>query len=274
MMLGHAPVILPAVAGSSFASACLFYVPLFSFTPRSLVRLRRRASRSRASAGAAGNASPSPPSPRDRAGSAIAWRAGIRPPIMIVHAAMREAEPPLPAASGFALLAPGFRPFYLLRERLRRAVDSALGAAVLGLLRPAVPRRAGLARARDAVRLHARRHRRLPLHGGRNWTGRPTPAGWPLAALVLLWIAARVLVLTPYARRRRGRERRLPARRGDGLAIPFVQAGNRRNYFFVGLLCCFAVAAAFVHLAQLGLVACPPVSASRSRSTSCSSSSP
>ena len=27
----------------------------------------------------------------------------------------------------------------------------------------------------------------------RNWTGRPTPAGWPLAAIVGLWVAARVL---------------------------------------------------------------------------------
>ena len=33
---------------------------------------------------------------------------------------------------------------------------------------------------------------------GRNWSNQPTPTGAPLAALALLWVAARVLVLTPY----------------------------------------------------------------------------
>ena len=33
----------------------------------------------------------------------------------------------------------------------------------------------------------------------RNWTGRPTPSGPTLAAIALLWIAGRVLVLTPWA---------------------------------------------------------------------------
>ena len=32
----------------------------------------------------------------------------------------------------------------------------------------------------------------------RNWTQLPTPAGAPLAALAMLWLAGRVLVLTPY----------------------------------------------------------------------------
>jgi len=41
------------------------------------------------------------------------------------------------------------------------------------------------------------------------------------------------------------------------LAIPFMKAGNRRNYFFVGLLVLLAVAAAFVHLAQSGVLALP-----------------
>jgi uncharacterized protein involved in response to NO len=59
---------------------------------------------------------------------------------------------------------------------------------------------------------------------GRNWTGRPTPAGWPLAALALLWIAARVLVLTPYAAAARWRERRVSARRGGG-ASRFPSSG-------------------------------------------------
>src|SRR5688500_20097641 len=35
------------------------------------------------------------------------------------------------------------------------------------------------------------------LTAGRNWSNRPTLTGVPLAALAGLWIAARVLVLTP-----------------------------------------------------------------------------
>ena len=33
----------------------------------------------------------------------------------------------------------------------------------------------------------------------RNWTGQPTVEGAPLAALAALWVAGRVLVLTPFA---------------------------------------------------------------------------
>src|SRR5690606_38289817 len=33
----------------------------------------------------------------------------------------------------------------------------------------------------------------------RNWTGQPTASGGALAALAGLWVAGRVLVLTPYA---------------------------------------------------------------------------
>ena len=40
----------------------------------------------------------------------------------------------------------------------------------------------------------------------RNWTGKPTPAGAPLIALAALWVAGRVLVLTPFASRGRDRQ--------------------------------------------------------------------
>jgi hypothetical protein len=50
---------------------------------------------------------------------------------------------------------------------------------------------------------------------GRNWTGRPTPAGWPLAALALLWLARAVSRADTVRRRQpRWRERRVSARRG------------------------------------------------------------
>lgn len=70
----------------------------------------------------------------------------------------------------------------------------------------------------------------------RNWTRQPTPAGWPLAALLIIWIAGRVgliigegplvaiidLAFLPLAT--------------IAIAIPLVRAQNRRNYFTIGLL--------------------------------------
>ncbi len=63
------------------------------------------------------------------------------------------------------------------------------------------------------------------LTAGSNWTGRPTLRGGPLAALALL--------------------------------IPFVAAGNRRNYFFVALLVLLGAATLAVHLGLLGLAVLP-----------------
>ena len=166
-------------------------------------------------------------------------------------------EPPPAAPTGFALFATGFRPFYLLAS-LFAALSIPLWALQFsGLL--GRPYLAGPV-------WHA--HEMLfgftlavivgfLFTAGRNWTGRPTPAGWPLALLALLWIAARILVLTPYATAAALANVAFPLAAAVGLAIPFVQAGNRRNYFFVGLLGLLAAAAAFIHLAQLGVVEAP-----------------
>jgi uncharacterized protein involved in response to NO len=43
-----------------------------------------------------------------------------------------------------------------------------------------------------------------------------------------------------------------------GLAVPFIQARNRRNYFFVALLVLLAAVAALFHLTALGALAMPP----------------
>src|SRR3982751_1595899 len=71
---------------------------------------------------------------------------------------------------------------------------------------------------------------------GRNWTNQPTPTGPTLAALAALWVAGRVLVLTPWAFAAAAANVAFPLAAAVALAIPFVKAGNRRNYFFVGLL--------------------------------------
>jgi uncharacterized protein involved in response to NO len=92
---------------------------------------------------------------------------------------------------------------------------------------------------------------------GRNWTGRPTPTGLPLAVLALLWLAGRVLVLTPFGWAAMWVNAAFPLAAALGLAVPFVAAGNRRNYFFIGLLLALSAATLWVHLALLGVLALP-----------------
>jgi uncharacterized protein involved in response to NO len=92
---------------------------------------------------------------------------------------------------------------------------------------------------------------------GRNWSGRPTPTGWVLAALVALWLAARVLVLTPWGWAAAGANAAFPLAAAAALARPLWAAGNRRNYFFVGLLVLLGAAALALHLALLGVLPLP-----------------
>lgn len=95
------------------------------------------------------------------------------------------------------------------------------------------------------------------LTAGSNWTGRPTLRGGPLAALALLWLAGRVLVLTPFGWAAALANTGFPLAAALALAIPFVAAGNRRNYFFVALLVLLGAATLAVHLGLLGLAVLP-----------------
>jgi uncharacterized protein involved in response to NO len=70
----------------------------------------------------------------------------------------------------------------------------------------------------------------------RNWTGRPTPSGGWLIAVCTLWLAGRVLVLSPFGLAAALVSAAFPIAVGIGIAVPLVQSGNKRNYFFVGLL--------------------------------------
>jgi uncharacterized protein involved in response to NO len=92
---------------------------------------------------------------------------------------------------------------------------------------------------------------------GRNWTGRPTPTGGALAALAALWLAGRILVLTPFGWAAAIVNAAFPLAAAVGLAVPFIAAGNRRNYFFIGLLVLMGAAVLAFHLAQLQVVDVP-----------------
>jgi len=161
---------------------------------------------------------------------------------------------PLP---GWALWQLGFRPFYLLASSF----------AALSVLLWALQFGGWLGHAYLAGPLW---HAHEMLFGyalavvvgflftaGRNWSGQPTPTGVPLALLALLWVAGRVLVLTPFGWAAAIVNTAFPLAAALGLAVPLVRARNRRNYFFVGLLVAMGAAQFGLHLAQLRVLTLP-----------------
>ena len=160
-------------------------------------------------------------------------------------------EPPRAPLRGFALWALGFRPFYLLA-----AIDAALSVPLWALQ---VAGRLPHAYLRGPL-WHA--HEMLfgftlavivgfLFTAVRQWTQRPTPTGKALAAIAALWVAARVLVLTPYAWPAAAANVAFPLAAAVAIGVPLVASRNRRNQFFVALLVLFAVAAGVFHLALM-----------------------
>lgn len=91
----------------------------------------------------------------------------------------------------------------------------------------------------------------------RVWTRRATPVGLPLVGLAGLWVAGRVLVLTPYASVAAAVNVAFPLAIATAIAIPLIQSGNRRNYLFIGILAFLGAAELAFHLSLLGLIRLP-----------------
>jgi uncharacterized protein involved in response to NO len=168
-----------------------------------------------------------------------------------------EADRPADSTAGFALWQLGFRPFYLLASTFA-AFSIALWAAQLAGWLPRPYLAGPLWHAHEmlfgftlAVVVG------FLFTAGRNWSNRPTPTGAWLAALAALWVAGRVLVLTPYAWAAAIVNSAFPFSAAVALAIPFWASRNRRNYFFVALLALLGAASLAVHLSQLGVLALP-----------------
>jgi len=161
-------------------------------------------------------------------------------------------EPGDAARRGFALFALGFRPFYLLAA-VFAAISVPLWALQFCGLLPHAYLRGPLWHAHEMLFGFA-----LAVivgflfTAGRNWTDRPTPTGAFLAALAALWIAARVLVLTPWALAAALANVAFPLAAAACLAVPFWRAGSRRNYFFVALLAMLAAASGAIHASLIG----------------------
>lgn len=168
-----------------------------------------------------------------------------------------QVEEPRPRVSQrLALWDLGFRPFYILAALLAMLSVPLWALQFSGLLSSGL--RGAAWHAHEMVFGYA-----LAViigflfTAGRNWSGRPTPTGRPLMALALLWIAARVAVLTPYAWPALLLNVAVPWAAAWGLWRALSSGGNKRNYFFVGLLAAMGVAAGVLHLNLIGSVRLP-----------------
>ncbi len=170
---------------------------------------------------------------------------------------LRVEEPRPVVGHRFALFDLGFRPFYLLASMFA-ALSIPLWALQFSGMLPHPYLAGPLWHAHEmvfgftlAVMVG------FLFTAGRNWSNQPTPTGWALLCLAALWVAGRILVLTPFAVAAAAVNITFPLAAAVSLAIPFLKASNRRNYFFVGLLVLLSATAGMVHLSQLGVVNLP-----------------
>lgn len=174
-------------------------------------------------------------------------------PLIRLEEPLRRTDPP----GGFALWRLGFRPFYLLASAFAAISVALWSLQFAGLV--ATPYLRG-------PQWHA--HEMVfgftlavvvgfLFTAGRNWSNQATPTGGRLAALALLWVAGRVLVLTPFALAAAVVNVAFPLAAAVALAVPFWRGKNRRNHFFVGLLVLMAFAQAAFHASHHGLIDLP-----------------
>ncbi len=172
---------------------------------------------------------------------------------------VRSTTGPVPASgrTNRVLWAFGFRPFYLLAS-LFAALSILLWVAqfsgVLGSAYLAGPQwhghemLFGFAMAVIAGFL---------LTAVATWTQQPPLQGTALIALALLWLAGRVLVLSPLPLAAALTNALFPVALAAAIAIPLVRTRNHRNLVFVILLSLMGVLSLALHLSAQGLLVLP-----------------
>lgn len=158
---------------------------------------------------------------------------------------------------GLALWQLGFRPFYLLAASFA-ALSIGLWAAQFAGHVPYVGHAGPSWHAHELIFGYT-----LAVVAGflftivPAWTRRPTPTGPALVAIVALWLAARVLVFTPWTTAIAVANLAFALATAAGIGIPLWQARNRQNYLFFGLMLLIAVALCLFHLGESGALALP-----------------
>ena len=157
----------------------------------------------------------------------------------------------------FALWDLGFRPFYLLASSFAALSIGVWALQFSGLL-PNAYLHGSMWHAHEMLfGFTLAVLTGFLLTAAQNWSGQPTPKGPYLAALAALWVAGRVLVLSPWGWLAAAVNVAFPLALATALAIPLYRARNRRNYFFVALLVMMAWAQLLVHLHGLGVMHMP-----------------
>ena len=165
--------------------------------------------------------------------------------------------PPTHAPAAFALWNLGFRPFYFLAS-VFAALSVALWTCEYAGYLPAGYLRNPVWHGHEMLFGYT-----LAVVTGflftavRNWTGQPTPTGALLAGYATLWVAGRMLMLTPYALAAALVNAAFPLAVAIGIGFPLLRSGNRRNYFFIVLLVVLSLATLAVHLSLLGILRWP-----------------
>ncbi len=159
---------------------------------------------------------------------------------------------------GFALWNLGFRPFFLLAS-VFSAISVLLWAVQYSGVLPFAYLQGPLWHGHEMLFGYT-----MAVVAGflltavRAWTGQPTLVGAPLMALAALWVAGRVLVLTPLNTSAAVVNAAFPVALAVAIAIPLLRARNVRNYFFVGLLALMGTLIAALHLGLRGVFELPP----------------
>lgn len=189
--------------------------------------------------------------------------AGISTQECLAMATIPLTEPrrkPVVPPSGCALLALGFRTFYLLGAVLALWLVPLWILLLLGVITLAPGISPLLWHGHEMIfGFTAAIIVGFLFTAGRNWTGLQTPTGLPLAALAVLWLAGRV---APFV---------LPAFAAAWIDLAFlpvaaialgrvlIRAGSRRNYFILGLLAVLTLANLLSHAGAQGWFAVSPL---------------
>lgn len=161
-------------------------------------------------------------------------------------------EWPMALGAFFSL---GFRPMYLLAGAFAALSVPLWVAQYAGLLPPGAGYPDSLWHAHEMIFGFA------PavivgflFTAGRNWSGRPTPTGARLAAIVALWVAARIFALSRWPWLSGVLDVAFALSAAVGLGVALWRARNARNYFFVALLVALAALNGAFHLAVAGII--------------------
>lgn len=166
-------------------------------------------------------------------------------------------DPPDAGPSRFALWDLGFRPFYLLASGFSALSILVWTLQFSGLL-PYAYLQGPVWHAHEMLFGFAQAVLTgFLLTAGKNWSGQPTVTGPLLAALAALWLAGRILILSPWGWLAACTSVAFSLAAALALAVPLYRGRNQRNYFFVGLLCMMALAQGVVHLHALGVLEVP-----------------